>query len=127
MATLIDVATPGPALAVSPSSIATTGLYGNLITMTLSATEYNLASVSLVAGTWAVVGVAAPVSGTVVLYLNTLSTAASNSWPVQQGGSFEPYITAVIKLTTTTTIYLNGTNTASGQAITSLILATRIA
>jgi hypothetical protein len=116
-ATLLDVATPEPALTLTLGSTATASstveFCGTATTMTTANTGYNLNSVSLTAGTWAVIGICGTTaSGTTTPYLCSTSGTKSNSWTVLTSGTgTEPAsvtIAAVIKLTTTTTVYLNG-------------------
>lgn len=112
-------ATPATALAISNGSESTVPSTANKfvgaeVPLTYANTAYNLNSVSLGAGTWVVLGMylssygGAPAG----LYLNSASAVASNSWTtINQGsGSYSgtPLIVgAVVKLTGTTTIYLN--------------------
>ena len=94
-----------------------------MVTMSSANTAYNLNSVSLGAGTWVVLGMylsLASSSGTPAgLYLNSASAVASNSWTtINQGSGVytgTPLIVgAVVKLTGTTTIYLNCQSSAFG-------------
>lgn len=114
-------ATQGPALAISNGSESTTPntsnkFVGALVTMLSANTAYNLNSVSLGAGTWVVLGMylsyASSPDPPAGLYLNSASAVASNSWTtINQGSGVytgTPLIVgAVVKLTGTTTIYLN--------------------
>ncbi len=140
MATLIDVATPRPALALYPgtqnTAITSLGLLtGPIPTLVGPSAPINLNSISLGAGTWAVIGVCLTTAADTpptAIYLNTASAVASDSWPTQaQGtggaGAVTPFAKgAVIKLTGTTTVYLNGYQTVYGSAY-SMIYAVQIA
>ncbi len=128
MATLIDVGTPGPALAgVAGSNSGLTGPLAQNTTQTTSNTVYNLNSVAITAGTWVVTGICGVLAGTETLYLSTTSAGGTNSWPVQAPtDSYNVYITAVIKVTGSTTIYLNGKNSNPSIVAHSLMLATQI-
>jgi hypothetical protein len=133
MATLIDVATPGPALNLSKTAqaYAASTLYGETpVTETLANTVYQLDSISITAGTWVVVGVTSVLYVTQTNYLNLVTATGSNSWPVQvtaSSATTNMAIAAVIKVTGTTTIYLNGKNTNSGQAAGAAMFAVQIA
>jgi hypothetical protein len=130
MATLIDVATPGPALAVTDAGAGTPGISGTSVVETTANTVYGLNLVSLTAGTWVVTGVVNVQTGsaTQTNYLNLANATGSNSWPVQiTTGEVALKISAVIKISGTTSVYLNGKNTASTITTVSLITATQIA
>ena len=132
MATLINVATPGPALAVTKTAqIATTAIFCDIpVQETTAGTVYQLDSISITAGTWVVMGLVAPQTNTQTNYLNLVTATGSNSWPVQataSSTSTSMVITAVIKVTGPTTIYLNGKNTGSNLAIYSAMFAVQIA
>ena len=96
-------------------------------------TAYNLNSVSLGAGTWVVLGMylSQLSSGDTPagLYLNSASAVASNSWTtINQGSGTTPLIVgAVVKLTGTTTIYLNCQSSASGNYAYGFLVAVQIA
>ena len=140
MATLIDVATPRPALAISNGSEST---YPSTINNFVGAaviipanTAYNLNSVSLGAGTWVVLGMYLSFSSDgntpVGLYLNSASAVASNSWTTINQGSgvyngTPLMVGAVVKLTGTTTIYLNCQSSASGNHAYGFLVAVQIA
>ena len=122
MATLIDVATPGPALAIVPATENTAPSTGSsLLSKTVVAltagvantlNQFNLFTLNG-AGTYVVVGIISAVTGTVETpYLSTALASATNSWPVvtQLGGGtggVPAIITAVIKVTASQIIYLN--------------------
>jgi hypothetical protein len=141
MATLIDVATPRPALAISNGSESTAPnsankFVGAEVTMYSANTAYNLNSVSLGAGTWVVLGMYLSQSSDgntpAGLYLNSASAVASNSWTtINQGSGVytgTPFIVgAVVKLTGTTTIYLNCQSSASGDIAYGFLVAVQIA
>jgi hypothetical protein len=121
-------ATPATALAISNGSESTAPptantFVGATVVLSSANTAYNLNSVSLGAGTWVVLGMylsQLTSSGTPAgLYLNSASAVASNSWTtINQGSGVytgTPLIVgAVVKLTGTTTIYLNCQSSASG-------------
>jgi hypothetical protein len=129
MATLINVATPGPALtSLAGSNGGGVGPLANNTTQTTAGTAYQLNSVTLGAGTWVVTGFCGVLSGTETLYLNTAAGTGANGWAVQTAyDSFVRYISAVVKLTGLTTIYLNGQNTSSAVVAHSIMIATQIA
>jgi hypothetical protein len=142
MATLIDVATPATALAISNGSEATgpnsiNHFVGLVVMMSSANTAYNLNSVSLGAGTWVVLGMYLSLlisSDTPAgLYLNSASAVASNSWTtINQGSGVytgTPFIVgAVVKLTGTTTIYLNCQSSAvAGDYAYGFLVAVQIA
>jgi hypothetical protein len=112
-------ATP-TALAISNGSEAATpntiNLFVGAAVFMSANTAYNLNSVSLGAGTWVVLGMylSYPSSPDTPagLYLNSASAVASNSWTtINQGSGVYTgtplMVGAVVKLTGTTTIYLN--------------------
>ena len=132
MATLINVATPGPALAVTKTAqIGVTAIWSDtLVQETTAGTVYQLDSISITAGTWVVMGLVAPQNNTQTNYLNLVTATGSNSWPVQataSSTSTSMVITAVIKVTGPTTIYLNGKNTGPNPTIYSAMFAVQIA
>ena len=121
------VAASDPALAISngsestaPSSVNT--FVGAAVMLSSANTAYNLNSVSLGAGTWVVLGMYLSLiisSDTPAgLYLNSASAVASNSWTtINQGSGFYTLtpliVSAIVKLTGTTTIYLNCQSSAN--------------
>ncbi len=137
------VATPGPALAISNGSQATqpaaciNDFVGDIVGMFSANTAYNLNSVSLGAGTWVVLGMylsyASSHDTPAGLYLNSASAVASNSWTtINQGSGVyngTPLIVgAVVKLTGTTTIYLNCQSSANaGDYAYGFLVAVQIA
>jgi hypothetical protein len=134
-------ATPATALAISngsesapPNSL--NQFVGSAVLMGSANTAYNLNSVSLGAGTWVVLGMYLSVSSDgntpAGLYLNSASAVASNSWTtINQGSGVytgTPLIVgAVVKLTGTTTIYLNCQSSASGNHAYGFLVAVQIA
>jgi hypothetical protein len=134
-------ATPGPALAISNGSESTAPssankFVGALVMMSSANTAYNLNSVSLGAGTWVVLGMYLSYSSSgitpVGLYLNSASAVASNSWTtINQGSGVytgTPLVVgAVVKLTGTTTIYLNCQSSAGGNQAYGFLVAVQIA
>ena len=121
-------ATPATALAISNGSESTVPSTANKfvgaeVTMSSPNTAYNLNSVSLGAGTWVVLGMYLSLiishDTPAGLYLNSASAVASNSWTTINQGSgvyngTPLMVGAVVKLTGTTTIYLNCQSSASG-------------
>ena len=141
-ATLINVGTPGPALAISNGSESTNPTTNNMfvgayVHLSSANTAYNLNSVSLGAGTWVVLGMYLSYSTSVDtpagLYLNSASAVASNSWTtINQGSGVYTgtplMVSAVVKLTGTTTIYLNCQSSASaGDYAYGFLVAVQIA
>jgi hypothetical protein len=132
MATLIDVATPGPALAVLKSA-QTAGQYiysGAQVVEITPGTAYQLDSISITAGTWVVIGITYCYYITQTNYLNLVTATGSNSWPVQataSSNSTNMVISAVIKVTSPTTIYFNGKNTNSSIVCYAAMFAIQIA
>jgi hypothetical protein len=125
MATILNIATPMPALTLDSGSTAAAVPVNNFLfagfAVTMAngpPTAYDLNSVSLTAGTWVVVGLAGTTTATttVVPYLSSSSAVNSSSWPTKTSGTgISPAtisIAAVVKLTSTTTVYLNATNNA---------------
>jgi hypothetical protein len=132
MATLIDVATPGPALAVNKTAqTAATAIWCDTwVVETTIGTVYQLDSISITAGTWVVMGLVEPQGNTQTNYLNLVAATGSNSWPVQATASSmstNMMIAAVIKVTGATTIYLNGKNTSGNLTIYPAMFAVQIA
>ena len=133
-------ATPATALAISNGSEAATPtttnkFVGAVVLLPSANTAYNLNSVSLGAGTWVVLGMylssyGGPPAG---LYLNSASAVASNSWTTINQGSgvytATPLIVgAVVKLSGTTTIYLNCQSSAiSDNTAYGFLVAVQIA
>jgi hypothetical protein len=132
MATLINVATPGPALAVNKTAqiVATTFWCETQVVESTIGTVYQLDSISITAGTWVVMGVVYIEANTQTNYLNLVTTTGSNSWPVQATASSTTtnmVIAAVIKVSSTTTIYLNGKNTSGSPYVYPAMFAIQIA
>ena len=142
MATLINVATPGPALAISNGSESTSPnlnhtFVGAMVHLSSANTAYNLNSVSLGAGTWVVLGMYLSNQNSydipAGLYLNSASAVASNSWTTINQGSgvyngTPLIVSAVVKLTGTTTIYLNCQSSANaGDYAYGFLVAVQIA
>ncbi len=131
--------TVGPALAISNGSESTAPVcqntfVGAAVTLSSANTAYNLNSVSLGAGTWVVLGMYLSYSGTPGgLYLNSASAVASNSWTtINQGSGVYTgtplIVSAVVKLTGTTTIYLNCQSPATtGNNAYGFLVAVQIA
>jgi hypothetical protein len=131
MATLIDVATPGPALAgLEVDSTSYAALHAAQTTETTAGTAYQLLSITLTAGTWVVTGVVFVVTpANQTNYLNLSTATGSNSWPIITANATtgdNMIITAVIKVAGMITVYLNGKNTAAAILVSSLLTATRI-
>jgi hypothetical protein len=132
MATLINVATPGPALAVNKTAQTAGSVIWNEapVTETTIGTVYQLDSISITAGTWVVMGIVTSQLNTQTNYLNLVAATGSNSWPVQataSSTSTNMMIAAVIKVTGATTIYLNGKNTSGNPLICPAMFAVQIA
>jgi hypothetical protein len=75
-------------------------------------------------------GVGITGSNVQTLYLNLATATGSNSWPVQatvSSTTTNMVIAAVIKVSTTTTIYLNGESTTPGANVYPAMLAVQIA
>ena len=133
-------AAPATALAISngveaatPNTINT--FVGALVAMVAN-TAYNLNSVSLGAGTWVVLGMylswSSSSSTPAGLYLNSASAVASNSWTTINQGSgvyngTPLMVGAVVKLTGTTTIYLNCQSAYVGDKAYGFLVAVQIA
>ena len=134
MATLINVGTPSPALAAATGT--NTTIKSNATDSAgpvgmLASTYYQLNSISLTAGTWAVFGEMTTAAGTITPALSATTASGTNIAPVQTiaGGSSSGstmYIGAVVKVASTTTIYLNGT-ASTGTTGYGTIFAIRIA
>jgi hypothetical protein len=132
MATLINIATPGPALAVNKTAQSSmTSIWCDAqVSETTIGTVYQLDSISITAGTWVVMGIMYPQNNTQTNYLNLVTATGSNSWPVQANASSTStnmVIAAVIKVSSTTTIYLNGKNTSGNPTIYPAMFAVQIA
>ncbi len=142
MATLIDVATPGPALAAAQSTTNnTSAVYNSVlllptaVNLTTASTYYQLNSISIPnAGTWAICGAVFGTAGgynyTPVISRTTANGVAAG--PMQTSGSniTFPYITSygcVVKLTGATTLYLNASASGSGSVAQGLVYAVQIA
>ena len=134
-------AAPATALAISNGSESTAPntankFVGAEVPLAYANTAYNLNSVSLGAGTWVVLGMYLSQSSTgdipAGLYLNSASAVASNSWTtINQGSGVYTgtplMVGAVVKLTGTTTIYLNCQSSASGSYAYGFLVAVQIA
>jgi hypothetical protein len=131
MATLIDVATPGPALAAAQSStnnVSSTSQGINILPTAVACpsttTYYKLNSISLGAGTWAICGCVVGVGGdgSVIPVVSLASGSSTPAGQMQTNGdtNVAPYIVSygcVVKLTGTTTVYINvKNNVGSGGA-----------
>lgn len=137
-ATLLNAGTPGPALAAATGT--NTTLKSNAtdsaggVGMTTAGTYYNLNSISLTAGTWAVFGemTTGGTTGTITPALSGTTASGTNLAPVQTkaGGTASgntEYIGAVIKVASTTTVYLNGTASIASSTGYGTIFAIQIA
>ncbi len=138
MATLIDVGTPGPALAAATGTSTALKSYATdsagSISMITAGSYYTLISISLTAGTWAVFGemTTAGTTGTITPALSGTTASGTNLAQVQTkaGGTAEgntEYIGAVIKVAGTTTVYLNGTASIASSTGYGTIFAIQIA
>jgi len=143
MATLIDVATPGPALAVAQSTtnntssaVNSTLVFAPAITLSVAGTYYTLNSIALGAGTWAVSGIVVNGYGAACAITVALATASGNHGtsvaPVQiSGGQVAPWVGVygvVVKLSSPATLYLNASPTSvTNSSWMGLIYATQIA
>ena len=132
MATLINVATPGPALAVTKTAqLTASALFSEgYVEETVAGTVYQLDSISITAGTWVVMGVLSCGNATQTNYLNLVTATGSNSWPVQTTASSTTtnmVIAAIVKVSTTTTIYLNGKSTGPTAYVLPTLFAVQIA
>jgi hypothetical protein len=131
-ATLLNVGTPGPALAViKTAQAAGGGLSSEAQTLEyMAGTVYQLDSISIPLGTWLIIGVVNVFNNTQTNYLNLASATGSNSWPVQQTASSittNMVIAAIVKVTSTTTIYFNGKNTSANTTYATAMFAVQIA
>ena len=133
MATLINVATPGPALALA-KTLQSTGasLYSDASQVEITADQVSqLDSISITAGTWVVVAMTASTHGTTQYnYLNLVSAVNNDSWPVLTTASTNTsneIITAIIKVNGPTTIYLNGQNSLATSYVLPAMFAVQIA
>ncbi len=138
MATLIDVGTPGPALAAATGTSTALKSYATdsagSISMITAGSYYTLNSISLTAGTWAVFGemTTGGTTGTITPALSGTTASGTNLAPVQTkaGGTAQgntEYIGAVIKVAGTTTVYLNGTASITSTIGYGTIFAIQIA
>jgi hypothetical protein len=138
MATLINVGTPSPALAAATGT--NTAIKSNgtdsagAVGLAAPGIYSQLNSISLTAGTWAVFGemTDGAATGTITPALSATTASGTNIAPVKTiaGGTSQGntmYIGAVIKVASTTTIYLNGTASTSGQTGYGTIFAIQIA
>ncbi len=134
MATLISPGTPNPALAL-PANSGITALASNLTSSNPAvwgASLYpgpgNLDSISLAPGLWCVTGLVFADNLAPSIYLNLASGTLANSWPVQQRTKLANYvylISAVAKVSATTTVYLNCSGSLSNY-VQGLLTATQI-
>ena len=134
-------ATPATALAISNGSEAAAPssaheFVGTAVSLSSANTAYNLNSVSLGAGTWVVLGMylslTSDTNTPAGLYLNSASAVASNSWTtINQGsGAYNGtplMVGAVVKLTGTTTIYLNCQSSPGSSYAYGFLVAVQIA
>jgi hypothetical protein len=118
MATLVDTAAPGPALAVSrvlPTTAPTNGFWTDAGTQLTDNALHQVNSISLAAGKWCVIAelVGSGNTGdTVVAVLSAASASATPiAPPVQVGtgnaGTAAMLVACVVQLAATTTIFLN--------------------
>ncbi len=123
MATLIDVATPGPALSLvgglqntylssSDFNINNQGFFGPILDNTSGALDYK----SLAPGTYCITGLAIVGNLSGSIYLSTTNGSLADSFPTQglqltTQNTYSWLKSAVVKISATTTIYLNGTAT----------------
>ena len=133
-------ATPATALAISNGSeavdVSSLNTSVGAGVQCLSGAAYNLNSISLGAGTWVVLGMYLSASSSNAtpagLYLNSASAVASNSWTtINQGSGVYTgtplMVGAVVKLTGTTTIYLNCQTSAFNYQAYGFLVAVQIA
>ena len=139
MATLINVATPGPALNISNGIMTTApigpGYFGGASVVSSGSPTYdNLNSISLSPGTYCVTGIVNCSAGAGVV-TSVLSFTTASSIPAAPSHSIHPslgstpyqIITAIIKVTVITTVYLNATQSIAATNYQGCILATQIA
>jgi hypothetical protein len=116
-ANLIQVGTRSPALATAKNDGITGGQaatgYANAANFGVGLNNSTglLDSIPLTAGTWVVTGLVFANAVVPGVYLNSVSGTLANSWPVQQRtltANSLYLISAVITVTTPTTVYLNG-------------------
>ena len=130
MATLIDVATPGPALALSAGAGEggiPGGVWGTQVTTVLT-TPTLITSLALGSGVFVVTGILIcnNMNG-ITPYLNSATGVGSNSWSVQSyvdGDVQNKAISAVIK--GGLTVYLNYVSGTSGRTLNGQLYATQI-
>ena len=136
-ANLIQVGTPTPALATArnagtfnmTNSTIVTALANMAAAGAPAAASGVLDSITLTAGTWVVTGFSIVDGAAVTLWLNTVSGTLSDSWPTQARTITTNYFyskSAVIKVASTTTVYLNETD-ASAANSQGFMSATQIA
>lgn len=139
-ATLLNVATASPALAESTSTLSTASVAGYCFgaSVIVSGPGFYLqaATVSLTAGTYSLVGLHVTSAGLGVDATATFSLAPSSGTPIPgisilynvtytSSTSAMQVLTAVLKVTTTTSIYLNVTDN-TGTTHQGTIIATKI-
>jgi len=104
--------------------------FGSVVNLVTSGTYYNINAISLTPGTYSVTGIygLSGSGGSSSATLSLTSAAGASSWPSQSVslGANGGLITAVIKVTTTTTVYLNEESTISGYSGQGIIVATKI-
>lgn len=132
IATLLNAATPGPALATATNSGATapnTAVTNSLNLAFGVASGGSVAQVdtiSLTAGTWLVTGIYFAQGTFTGVWLNLLTATGSDSWPTQLVTKVAAHVylkSAVIKVAATTTVFLNGESTMANAG---MLMATQI-
>ena len=130
-ATLINVATPEPALALLLSNTplfqnndgSGAHMWPNTVTMTSLSTWYNVTSLTLTPGTYVLFGTfelstnGGPTLGLVFSLTSANGTPVAtmiNSPQISNTGPVGMGVVAVVKVTATTTVYLNVENTGTG-------------
>jgi hypothetical protein len=110
---------------------ATTYGFGASVVMTTAGTPYQLASLSLAAGTWAVTG-ELETTGVSTPYLSGTAAAATNLAPVTTGGGSglatapQKTVSMVVTVPVTTTVYLNASSAAAADTGYGSLTAIRI-
>jgi hypothetical protein len=130
-ATLINVATPEPALALLLSNTplfvnvdnSGTRMWPNTVTMTSLSTWYNVTSLTLTPGTYVLFGAfelstnGGPILGLVFSLTSANGTPVAtmiSSPQIANSGPIGMGVVAVVKVTATTTVYFNIENTGTG-------------
>ena len=136
-ATLIDIGVSAQALDIAATNVTFISGSANIqtpVTLSVLNTYYQIASISLTPGLWCISAILMDANGNnsadITTAISLTSASGVNVAPIQSFiGGYNDFTTAVVKIATTTTIYINAAATISGaigNGVGVFIVATQI-